>query len=133
MSTSKVFYYHTTKLEVTKAGIVPACTIAIRKDADGFRYGVSICSKRDNFSRKLGREVAENRLNQGFGLIESDKVPAKFDSFTETEQCLAQLYNLVISVVKKNRKWKRRVTKFNQEQKIKGSNIEVYNPETAVV
>lgn len=128
---SKVYYFHTSILEVTKFGIVPGCTIAIKKDGNEFKYGVSICSKRDNFSRKLGREVAENRLNQGFGSI--IKVPANFDSLTEQEQCLAQLHNLVVSVVKKNRKWKRRITKFNQDQKVKATSIEVFKPETAVV
>lgn len=119
---SKVYYFHTSILEVTKFGIVPACTIAIKKDGNEFKYGISICSKRDNFSRKLGREVAENRMNQGFGLIE---VPASFASLTEEEQCMAQLLNLVTSVVKKNRKWKRKVTKFNQEQRLKEAVIEI--------
>jgi hypothetical protein len=98
-------------------GKVPACTIAVKKDVDGFKFGIAICSKHDNFSRKLGREVAENRLNQGFGLMKMKKVPDNFNSLTDSEQCLAQLYTLVVSVVKKNRKWKKRITKFNLEQK----------------
>ncbi len=111
---SKVYYYHTTKLEITKFGLVPAATIALRKEGDKFYYGVSICSKQDNFSRKNGREIAENRLNQGFGIME---VPKNLQDLTEHEACMSQLFNIVLSVVKKNRKWKRRVTSFNLEQK----------------
>jgi len=127
---SKVFYFHTSKFEVTKMGIVPACTIALQKDGDSFKFGLSICSKHDNFNRKIGREVAENRLNKGFGLIK--EVPANIASLTENEQCLAQLYSIVVSVVRKNRKWKRRITRFNQEQRVKRTTIEVLKSETAV-
>jgi hypothetical protein len=83
---------------------------------DKFNYGVSICSKYDNFSKKSGREIAENRLQQGFGVMD---VPKPIINMPERESSLEQLYNLVASVVVKNKKWKKRITKFNLEQKNK--------------
>ena len=112
---SKVYFNHTTKLEVTKLGIVPAATIALTKVGDKFHYGVSICSRYDNFSKKHGREVAENRMKQEFGVLE---IPAPLSNATEKEQCLTMLYNLAASVVIKNKKWKKKVTKFNMGQKL---------------
>lgn len=114
----KVYYFHTTKLDATKAGIVPASTIALKlsDDKTQFQYGVAICSKYDNFSKKYGREVADNRLKQGFGVIEVPKVIGKND-LTDHEACMYQLFNLVLSVVKKNKKWKKKITRFNLEQR----------------
>lgn len=112
---SKVYYNHTTKLRIVKKGYVPAATIALKMEDGKFKYGVAICSKYDNYSRKYGREIAENRLNQGFGEME---IPAPLKDLPEQEACLAQLYNIVQSVVLKNRKWKRRVTKFNLQAKV---------------
>ncbi len=115
---SKIYYFHTTKLEVTKQGIAPACTISLKMsdDKNYFQYGVAICSKYDNFSKKYGREVADNRLNQGFGIIKVPKIIINDEDFTEHEACIGQLYNLVLSVVKKTKKWKKKITRFNLEQ-----------------
>jgi hypothetical protein len=100
---------------VVKLGLVPAATIALTKVGDKFHYGVVICSRYDNFSKKFGREVAENRLKQGFGVLD---IPAPIQGLSEKEQCLNMLYNLAASVVVKNKKWKKRVTKFNIAQKL---------------
>lgn len=112
---SKVYFNHTTKLDVVKFGLVPAATIALTKVDDKFYYGVSICSKYDNFSKKFGREVAQNRLEQGFGVLE---VPDIVKELPEKQQCLAMLYNLSATIVLKNRKWKKKITKFNLGQKL---------------
>lgn len=114
----KVYYFHTTKLDSTKLGITPASTIALKMSDDKtqFHYGVAICSKYDNFSKKYGREVAENRLNQGFGIITVPKL-VDLNGLSDHQACMSQLINLVISVVKKNRKWKKKITRFNIEQK----------------
>lgn len=119
---SKTFFTHTTKLEVVKNKLVPASTIAIKKVGERFHYGVAICSKYDNFSKKYGREVAEKRLNEGFGALD---VPAPLKNVNEKEAILAQLYNLAASVVVKNKKWKRRITKFNQNQNEGGKIISI--------
>jgi hypothetical protein len=123
---SKVFFTHTTKLDIVKAGVVPAATIAIKRVGNKFHYGVAICSKFDNFSKKYGREVAENRLNQEFGILD---IPAPLANLSEREATLAQLYNLAASVVVKSKKWKKRVTKFNLAQKQGGKVINLTNTE----
>lgn len=40
-------------------------TIAFREAGDGIEYGITYCAPRDNFSRKVGRDVAIGRLNSG--------------------------------------------------------------------
>lgn len=119
---SKVYFSHTSKMLGVKMGVLPLATIAIQRIGDEFHYGVAICSKYDNFSRKYGREIAENRLNQGFGII---PVPSPLQDLPEKEACLTQLYNLVESVVLKGRKWKRRVTRFNEHEKVLGKIVEM--------
>lgn len=117
---SQVYYNHTTKLNVVKDGYVPAATIALRKEGNNFVYGVSICSKYDNFSKKYGREIALNRLERNFKVTE---IPADLMKAAEAEGmgekgiCLPFLYQLAASVTTKNRKWKKKITKFNLEQK----------------
>jgi len=123
---SKVFFTHTTKLDIVKDGLVPAATIAIKKVGNKFHYGVAICSKYDNFSKRYGREVAENRLNQGFGVLD---IPSPLKDVEDRPATLAQLYNLAASVVVKNKKWKKRITKFNLAQKQGAKIINLTNTE----
>jgi hypothetical protein len=125
---SKVYYYHTTKLKPVKRKQVPASTIALKKVGDKFYYGISICSRQDNFSKKFGRETAELRMNSGFGILD---VPKAFSDLSDHEACIAQLCNLAASTVLKNRKWKKKITKFNQEQRLYTTKIVPYGSTTA--
>jgi len=118
MSKTKVFYYHTTKLSITKRGLVPPCTIAVQKDGDKIVYGISICSKHDNFSRKIGREVAELRMNCGFGYIDVAKIKSQGES--DEQLVLKVLWPLVKSVVTRHRKWKSKLSKFNKARAAAG-------------
>ena len=112
---SKVYFIHTTRLRIVKAGLVPASTVAIAKVNGEFHYGIAICSKYDNFSKKYGRETAQNRLENNFGIV---KIPPNFARLTEKQQCLEMLYNLAASVTSRNKKWKKKVTKYNMAQKL---------------
>jgi|SRR5688572_871945 len=115
---SKVYYFHTSKLDVVKFGFAPASTIALRLDDEENKiyYGVAICSKQDNFSRKYGREIAGQRVNKKFGVIKI--TPGMRKNFAnDHEMCKDQLFNLVKSVVTKQEKWKRRVTEYNKKEK----------------
>jgi hypothetical protein len=118
MSKTKVFYYHTTKLSITKKGLVPPCTIAVQKDGDKIIYGLSVCSKYDNFSRKSGREIALLRMISGFGCISVEKVllqkKAPLKDITDEQLVLTVLWSLVKSIVTKHRKWKSKLSKFNK-------------------
>jgi hypothetical protein len=119
---SKVYFSHTTKLGIVKSGYSPAATVAIKKEGDKFYYGVSICSKYDNFSKKYGRRVAEERMNQEFGVLE---IPKPLQDLDDRQASLHQLYNIVASVVLKPKKWKKKVTKFNMTAKV----VKMDNPE----
>lgn len=46
-------------------GAMTRATVIARRDEDGFRLGIAICSDRDQFSRKRGRMIAFGRLNTG--------------------------------------------------------------------
>ena len=46
-------------------GALTRATVIARRDEDGFRLGISICSLADQFSRKRGRMIAFGRLNTG--------------------------------------------------------------------
>lgn len=113
---SKVYFTHTTKLDAVKYGLVPAATIAMKREGNKFYYGVCICSKQDNFSKKLGREIATQRMEKHFGVLGVPEVLTS-SSLTENQQNIEQLYQLAGSVVVKSKRWKKKITNFNLEQK----------------
>lgn len=118
---SKVYINHTTKQELVKARIVPAATIALKREGNNFVFGVAMCSKYDNYSRKAGREIAEARMNQGFKTTAIPETLLKVESeIGEKNICLAFLYQLSASITAKSRKWKKKITKFNIENKEAG-------------
>jgi len=41
----------------------------VATDGETDAYGVSLCSEADQFSRKKGRNIAANRLQNGYGVI----------------------------------------------------------------
>lgn len=126
MSKTKVYYYHTSKLLATKHKVVPPCTIAVQKDGDLIKYGIAICSKHDNFSRKTGREISEARLNLNFGHIEVAKIMTKngqLEDVTDEQLLFKVLWSLVSSIVKKNKKWKSKLTKFNKSFMTKATSV----------
>lgn len=43
-------------------GVSTRMTLAYNASKDGIDFGASFCSTNDNFSRKTGRNIAENRL-----------------------------------------------------------------------
>lgn len=61
---SKVFYYHYMYGQSNLSG---GFTVAykINDSQDVIKYGLSYCSPKDFFNRKIGRELAEKRLNEG--------------------------------------------------------------------
>jgi hypothetical protein len=111
---SQVYFNHTTKQIPVKMGIVPAATIALKREGNDFVYGVTICSQYDSFSKKAGREIAEARLNQGF---RKTAIPAELleleSQIGEKKMALSFLYQLSASVSTNHRKWKKKITKFN--------------------
>jgi hypothetical protein len=124
---SQVYYNHTTKQTPVKMGLATPATIALKRDGNDFVYGVTICSKYDSFSKKLGREMAEARLNQGF---RRTTIPVELLSLEtelgEKQMCLAFLYQLSASVTANSRKWKKKVTRFNIDNRNSGKVVAMY-------
>lgn len=74
MENSRVFYAYTPypDEELKAFGVFERATVAARlvKSVEGFQtfeYGVSICSKEDNFNKKVGRDLALISLEAGYG------------------------------------------------------------------
>jgi hypothetical protein len=42
----------------------PVATVAYERDGQDLRYGVAVCSTRDQFSKAKGRLIAEGRMNK---------------------------------------------------------------------
>lgn len=97
-------------------------TIAMRKDGNAILYGVSICSHNDNFNKKEGRTLAEERLNRSPQFIE---IPENITNRTKTNAkgdvtpwdnhdiCLYFLRNMINSLSHRDRikRAQRRVSK----------------------
>lgn len=110
---SKSYVYHTSKLGIVKEGFVPASTVVLRKEGNNIVFGISMCSKDDNFSRKFGKESAEKRMNEGFGSFE---IKGKEVNATDHEICMFHLYNIVESVTLHGRRWRSKIARFNAEK-----------------
>jgi hypothetical protein len=106
----KIYFYHTSKTVAVKYKIAPASTICLQKVGDKFIYGVSICSKDDNFNKKVGREISKMRMNKCFGSID---VPKVIKDLPDHKACIQQLSSLAFSLLTKQKRWRKRVTKFN--------------------
>ena len=106
---NKIYFQHTSKFLTTKAKFSLPSTIALKKVGNVFLYGVSICGEGDNFSKKIGRELAEKRLLESFGRIE---VPKRWETMSEEKQCLRMLRNISISLID-SRKYKERLFVHN--------------------
>lgn len=64
----KTFYYHSEPMEKGYR-----TTVAGRFEDNIFKVGVSVCTPADNFSKKIGRKIAENRLiNKPFKTLNLD-------------------------------------------------------------
>lgn len=113
---SKVYFNHTTKQRLVKMGLVPATTIALKREGKEFHYGVSMCSRGDNFNKEQGRKIAETRMEQGFRrtTIPADLLALE-EQIGEKGMCLAFLYVLTESLVVNSRRWKKRITRHNME------------------
>lgn len=110
---SKSYIYHTSKLRAVKEGFIPPSTIVLKKEGNSIIFGISMCSKDDNFSRKFGKEAAEQRMNENFGVFELKGVKEDVD---EHELCMSHLYNLVQSVTLHGRRWRKKIAKFNADK-----------------
>lgn len=92
-------------------------TIAMRKDGNAILYGVSICSHNDNFNKKEGRTLAEERLNRSPQFIEIPESLVKHANLKDDHDiCLYFLRNMINSLTNRSRikRAQRRVSKITK-------------------
>lgn len=91
-------------------------TIVCQRNGDNIEYGIAICSGRDNFERKKGRELAIERMTSGFGQCEFNN--GFFNSFDKEQSALLEFASTLGRAVRKNfEKYKKRITDFKEETK----------------
>src|ERR1044072_6742250 len=110
-NTSTYYYNHTSKHGLAKLGYIPLASLAVKLDGDKIKYGISICHSEDNFSRKVGRVVAQARAENGFGEM---PIPEAHKDTDPKEICLKALYNRTTSLTAKPRRWKKRLNQWNK-------------------
>jgi hypothetical protein len=93
-------------------------TIAVKREGNDILYGVSICGLQDNFNKKLGRELAERRMNTRFGLVPINKLGvlwAKCEG--DEERFLLGFASALGSSLKGNwEKYKNRIAHYKAER-----------------
>lgn len=112
MSTSKVFYLHTQpEYRIGSRCIGHRASIACAVEGDTIKFGYSICSRGDNFSRSVGRQLATERMEKGFG-----RIPFKndwFEHFPTQEAALLEFATTLSRSIRKNfEKYKRKVATY---------------------
>lgn len=120
VDSTKVYFGYTPYIprDVAKEWEVEAsrATIAMKKEGNTILYGVSICSHDDNFVKKAGRAIAEERLNMFPQFIE---IPPNLGEHTKPKLkddhdiCLYFLRNMINSLSRRDRikRAQRRVNK----------------------
>lgn len=102
-TTDKVYYAYTPYIELLHSNAFgwprERATVALKKIGNEMHYGISVCSAKDQFVRKVGREMAEQRLEEGFGMFTLTR--GVIDRFKDDhELCLYFLNNMVNNVWK---------------------------------
>lgn len=64
-----MFYFHIRNRDEYTGEILPkgGYTFICEPDGDTLKWSFAICSKKDNYNKKLGRLIAESRMNGVFG------------------------------------------------------------------
>lgn len=107
------FYLHTEPLEPAVPSWGPRATVAVSMVGDSIFWGIAICSDNDNFERAKGRELAAQRMQNGFGRIQARG--AYFEKFETVSQCLCdQASGIAAKVMDNFNKWKHRINEFEE-------------------
>lgn len=105
MSSNQIYYFHTKP--TNKGHQEDRGTLACRIDNDHIVYGISVCTKEDNFSKAKGREIAEKRMKQGYGQMPIDGF---YKDFNDPHKAVIEFgKRLVTAICKKPAKYKRKV------------------------
>lgn len=132
-TTKKVYYIHTNYLFVGEdirrfmEKIYTRVTIALSIDGNKIRYGLAMCSHKDNFCKRIGRKLAELRMDLGYRVFEwnnpnnklkLDKKNTTIEVSIENERdfAIALLRRLAKSISENPKKFKRKLSEFNNNK-----------------
>lgn len=111
MKQEKEIYFQHTDPFFHNYRVGERATIACKLVGNEIHYGVAVCSKGDNFSREKGRDIAIERMQQGFAVSKYDN--GYYDKFDSKHKALIAFMRTFSKSFDKNpRKYKEKVTKF---------------------
>jgi hypothetical protein len=90
-------------------------TVAVSANEQVLIYGIAICSPEDNFVREKGKELAKQRMLNGFCNIPMSKIKLKGKDLQTTVLQFAR--NLLAAVEENPTKFERRIAEFNAMRK----------------
>ncbi len=108
----QVFYLHTEPEEKGYQHLGNRATIALKRVDGVILWGLAICGDGDNFEKKTGREIALERLNEGFGRIMDNGHFASYE--TESELLLGHANGIAAKVSGNYNKWKHRINAYRE-------------------
>lgn len=111
-----IFYLHTPpKYNWGGVCIGERASIAAKVHEGTIVYGFAICSRDDNFSRKVGREKAIQRMEEAYGVVDIHN--GYFDQFkTDEDRLLVFTTTLGHSIRKNFNKYKRKLESYKKTQ-----------------
>lgn len=111
---------------VWKGATTARVAIAVRKVGNDIQYGMTVCSETENFCRKLGRELAEDRLINGGQGSGSFTIPPKLlamfyaEKMDDHDISIYMLQNMIDSMTSnKIRKLQRKIGEERLARKVK--------------
>ena len=113
---NNVFYLHTehnSELQHKQ----DRASIACRVVDNVIQFGVTVCGQTDNFSREKGRNLATQRMYEGFGKVSRNT--GFYSQFKDNEAAMQALAGQLAKAITKDfNKYKRRIHKYNSKVKV---------------
>lgn len=122
IDSNKVYFAYTKHVDVMFSYLDPLyipdttrATVAMRKVGNEIHFGISVCSEGDNFKKEIGRKIAEERLNAGYGkFLIGSHMAGKFKD--DHELCLYFL-NCITNATQKNlRRAQYKIGEWNRQK-----------------
>lgn len=126
--TGQVFYLHTEPFEKGFQQFGDRATIAIQRVGNALFWGLAICTAGDNFSKAKGRDLASQRLREGFGIVKDTGFFKDFE--TESQLLITTAANLGNKVERNYNRWKHRLNEFAEMNAATAEALEEVQPNT---
>lgn len=124
----QIFFLHTQPEEPGYQQIGNRATVAIKRVGNALFWGLAICTEGDNFSKEKGRELASQRLAEGFGIVKDTGFFKLFE--TESQLLMYTASNLAAKVSRNFNKWKHRLNDFKEVNAATAEALEEAQPNT---